>query len=44
MDCFDHGMYGDALQLVAMTTLGGEEGEEGDFAKYVEESLKLHSV
>ena len=44
MDCFDHGMYGDALQLVAMTTLGGEEGEEGDIAKYVEESLKLHSV
>jgi hypothetical protein len=36
MDCFDHGMYGDALQLVAMTTLGGEEG---DIAKYVEESV-----
>ena len=39
MDCFDHGMYGDALQLVAMTTMGGEDGA---IAKYLRD--EIHSV
>ena len=34
-----HGMYGDALQLVAMTTMGGEDGA---IAKYLRD--EIHSV
>jgi hypothetical protein len=37
MDCFDHGMYGDALQLVAMTTLGVENGA---IAKYLRDEIR----
>jgi hypothetical protein len=38
-DCFDHGMYGDALQLVAMTMMGAEDGA---IAKYLRD--EIHSV